>query len=134
MLNAYGFLRKVFEIFEKHKTPIDLITTSEVSVSVTIDDDKQLFEILNELKDFGTVEVDRNQSIICIVGDFLAANKGIVAQILNSINEIPLRMVSYGGSDNNISLLLNCDDKIRTLKLLNSRLFTKQVDEIFKQN
>lgn len=134
MLNAYGFLRKVFEIFEKHKTPIDLITTSEVSVSVTIDDDKQLFEILNELKDFGTVEVDRNQSIVCIVGDFLAANKGIAAQILNSINEIPLRMVSYGGSDNNISLLINCDDKIKTLKLLNSKLFTKQVDEIFKQN
>lgn len=123
MLLAYGFLRNVFEIFERYKTPIDMITTSEIAVSVTIDDATNLDDILTDLKKYGNVEVDENQSIICIVGNFLAEEKGIVAKALNAINEVPLRMVSYGGSMHNISVLVNSSDKVKALNLLNENLF-----------
>lgn len=123
MLLAYGFLRKVFEIFETYKTPIDMIATSEVGVSVTIDNKKHLEEITNELKKLGTVTVDDNMVIICIVGDLEWQNRGFESEALDAIKEIPIRMISYGGSNYNISVLVRQEDKIAALNLLSSRLF-----------
>lgn len=123
MLNAYGFLRKVFEIFEKYKTPIDMIATSEVAVSLTIDDDENLKDILKELSHFGTVEADAEHSIVCIVGGFVQQNKGVVRKIFDALEHIQIRMISYGGSKNNISLLIDTSEKEEALKLLNSELF-----------
>lgn len=123
MLLAYGFLRKIFEIFEKYKTSIDMITTSEVAVSVTIDEDEHLDKIVKELSQFGLVEVDRNQTIICVVGNFVAEQKGIVNKIFESLDEVPIRMISYGGSRHNISLLTDSAHKETSLKKLNEHLF-----------
>ena len=123
MLLAYGFLRKVFEIFEKYTTPIDMITTSEVAVSVTIDDATNLKKIVKELDQFGQVEVDHNQTIICVVGNFVAEQKGIVNKIFESLSHIPIRMISYGGSRHNISLLTDEEHKETSLKTLNEHLF-----------
>lgn len=123
MLLAYGFLRKVFEIFERYKTPIDMITTSEVAVSVTIDDDTNLDRIEKELASFGKVEIDRNQTIVCVVGNFVAERKGIVSKIFETLTDIPIRMVSYGGSRHNISLLTDEANKETALKKLNKHLF-----------
>jgi aspartate kinase len=123
MLLAYGFLRKVFEVFEKHRTSIDMITTSEVAVSVTIDDDMQMPEILKELEAFGTVEIDTNQTIVSIVGNEIAETKDVMKKIFDALEPIPVRMVSYGGSKHNVSLLIARADKERTLQLLNQGLF-----------
>jgi aspartate kinase len=123
MLLAYGFLRKIFEIFEKYRTPIDMITTSEVAVSVTIDDDTYLSKIITELEKFGMVEVDRNQTIICVVGNFVAERRGVVNNIFESLTSIPIRMISYGGSRHNISLLTDRSYKEEALKKLNKHLF-----------
>ncbi|WP_276090140.1 aspartate kinase [Pedobacter sp. JY14-1] len=123
MLLAYGFLRRVFEIFERYRTPIDMITTSEVAVSLTIDETGNLDKIIEELHAFGSVEVDANQSIVCVVGDFSASKHGFAARVLDAIKHIPLRMISYGGSDYNISLLIGSDDKNEALKSLHNRLF-----------
>lgn len=123
MLLAYGFLRKVFEIFERYKTPIDMITTSEVAVSVTIDDDTHLARIQQELASLGKVEIDRNQTIICVVGNFVAEKKGIVNKIFESLQDTPIRMISYGGSRHNISLLTDEAHKETALKKLNEHLF-----------
>jgi len=123
MLLAYGFLRKVFEIFERYKTPIDMITTSEVAVSVTIDFLDNLDKITEELHAFGSVEVDKDQSIVCVVGDFSAEKHGYAARVLDSVKHIPVRMISYGGSSYNISLLIDTDDKTEALKSLHNRLF-----------
>ncbi|HRG10736.1 MAG TPA: aspartate kinase [Cyclobacteriaceae bacterium] len=123
MLLAYGFLRKVFEVFERYKTPIDMISTSEVAVSVTIDDNKNLNLILEELKSFGTIEVDTDQSIICIVGNHLSEKEGVLKDVFQSLAQIPIRMVSYGGSPNNISILVGTAHKEKALTLLNSGLF-----------
>lgn len=123
MLLAYGFLRRVFEIFERYKTPIDMITTSEVAVSVTVDYLDNLDKITEELHAFGSVEVDRDQSIVCVVGDFSAEKHGYAARVLDSIKHIPVRMISYGGSSYNISLLINTEDKTEALKSLHNRLF-----------
>jgi aspartate kinase len=123
MLLAYGFLRKVFEIFERYKTPIDMITTSEVAVSVTIDYLDNLDKIIEELHAFGSVEVDKDQSIVCVVGDFSAEKHGYAARVLDSIKHIPVRMISYGGSSYNISLLINTSDKTEALKSLHGRIF-----------
>ncbi|MDG5799677.1 aspartate kinase [Marinilabiliaceae bacterium ANBcel2] len=123
MLLAYGFLRKVFEIFESYKTPIDMITTSEVGVSVTIDDSKHIDDIVDDLKKFGTVEVDPGQVIICVVGDLVRENKGYANKIFNALKEIPVRMISYGGSDHNISLLVSSEHKKDALNALSSKLF-----------
>lgn len=123
MLLAYGFLRRVFEVFERYKTPIDMITTSEVAVSLTIDDDTYLKEIIAELNDFGTVEIDTEQSIICVVGDFLASKSGYAAKVMDALKEIPIRMISYGGSSNNISVLVNTTVKNEALKALHKGLF-----------
>ncbi len=123
MLLAYGFLRKVFEVFERYKTPIDMITTSEVAVSITIDDDRKLKEICAELESYGTIHIDRDQTIICVVGDFLASKSGYAAKVLNALKEIPIRMISYGGSPNNISILVNSDRKKEALVALHKGLF-----------
>lgn len=123
MLLAYGFLRRVFEIFEKYRTPIDMITTSEVAVSVTIDNDAALDEIIKELEVFGTVDIDKHQTIICIVGNEIAADTTIMQRVFKSLQNIEMRMVSYGGSAHNISLLVSSDKKIDVLQQLNSGLF-----------
>ena len=123
MLLAYGFMRKVFEIFESYKTPIDMISTSEVGVSVTIDNDRHLYDIVDDLKKYGTVEVDKKQVIICIAGDFSASNKGYAAQIFNGLKDVPIRMISYGGSSHNVSLLVNAEDKVSALRALSVALF-----------
>lgn len=125
MLLAYGFLRSVFEVFERYKTPIDMITTSEVAVSLTIDSDKYLNEIISELKEFGQVEVDRDQTIICVVGDFISERSGSGLAIFESLQHIALRMISYGGSKNNISLLINTTDKVEALTKLNDGIFDR---------
>ena len=123
MLLAYGFLRKVFEVFEKYKTPIDMVSTSEVAVSVTIDDARSLPEIQEELKALGTIEVDRDQSIICIVGNRLADKDGVLKQVFSALAPVRVRMVSFGGSANNISILLETVNKDKALNLLNEGLF-----------
>jgi aspartate kinase len=123
MLLAYGFLRKVFEVFEKYKTSIDMVSTSEVAVSVTIDDAKALAQIEEELKTLGTIEVDKNQTIICIVGNRLAEKDGVLKQVFASLTGVPVRMVSFGGSNNNISILLETSNKDKALNLLNEGLF-----------
>ena len=123
MLLAYGFMRKVFEIFESYKTPIDMITTSEVGVSVTIDNDRHIDDIVDDLKKFGTVDVDRDQVIICVVGDLVRENKGYANRIFNALRDIPVRMISYGGSDHNISMLVSADYKKLALRTLSEKLF-----------
>ena len=123
MLLAHGFLRKLFEVFERYKTSIDMITTSEVAVSLTIDDTSHLHEITKELSAFGTVDLDENHTIICVVGDFGAEKHGYAARVLEAVKHIPLRMISYGGSDHNLSLLLNTADKTEALRSLHNRLF-----------
>ena len=120
MLLSYGFLRSVFEVFERYKTPIDMITTSEVAVSLTIDNPKNLDNIVKELAEFGSVEVDHDLSIICVVGDFLAEKEGYATRIFNSLHNIPIRMISYGGSKNNVSLLVKTEHKNNSLKALQS--------------
>jgi aspartate kinase len=123
MLLAHGFLRKVFEIFESYQTPIDMITTSEVGVSVSIDNAKRLDEIVNDLKKFGTVLVDKDMVIVCVVGDMPYENVGLQAQVVNALSEIPVRMISYGGSNYNISFLIKSEDKKRALNALSQALF-----------
>ncbi len=120
MLLAYGFLRKVFEIFELYRTSIDMITTSEVAVSVTIDDDTNLKEIEKELLKYGTVEIDRDQTIVSVVGEFLEQDKGVASRILECLKGVSIRMISYGGSNHNISFLINTEDKKKALVKLNA--------------
>ena len=124
MLLAYGFLRKIFEVFEKHRTSIDMITTSEVGVSLTIDNDTNLPAIIQELEPFGTVEIDANQTIVSIVGNEITETKDVMQQIFKSLSGIPIRMVSYGGSSHNISVLIPKNYKVQTLQLLNVGLFS----------
>jgi aspartate kinase len=123
MLLAYGFLRKIFEVFEKYRTSIDMITTSEVAVSLTIDNDTFLSEIIKELEPFGTVEIDTNQSIVSIVGNEIMQSEDVMEKLFKSIKKIPVRMVSYGGSHHNISILIDTSHKIQTLQSLNIDLF-----------
>ncbi len=123
MLLAYGFLRKVFEVFESHQTSIDMITTSEVGVSLTIDNERNIDAILDDLRKFGTVTIDRDMVIICVVGDLEWQNRGFEAKALDALREIPIRMISYGGSNYNISFLVRKQDKIKALNLLSDHLF-----------
>ncbi len=126
MLLAYGFLRKVFEIFESYKTPIDMIATSEVGVSVSIDNERNLDNIVNDLKKFGTVTVDKDMVIICVVGDLEWSNTGFESKVLTAMKDIPVRMISYGGSNYNISLLVSKADKVKALNALSEHIFNKQ--------
>lgn len=123
MLMAYGFLRRVFEVFENYKTPIDMIATSEVAVSLTIDNNTNLAAIETELKKFGTIEVDKDQAIICIVGNKIMDQQGVLTKVFNSLSEIPVRMVSCGGSANNVSVLVDKQFKDKALIALNEGLF-----------
>ncbi len=124
MLNAYGFLKRVFEVFEKYKTPVDMITTSEVSVSVTIDQTTHLDAIMSDLREFAELEnPDKDQVIICIVGNFWADKEGIAIKVLDAIKSIPIRMISYGASEHNISLLVDAKHKNDALNALNEGLF-----------
>lgn len=122
MLLAYGFLRKVFEVFEAWKTPIDMIATSEVAVSLTIDCTDHLNDIISDLEQYGTIEVDRDMAIICIVGDFAAGRSGLGAMVMNALAEVPLRMISYGGSEHNISVLVKNEDKKKAMVDLSQKL------------
>ena len=123
MLLATGFLRKVFEIFESYQTPIDMVCTSEVGVSVSIDNDAHLSDIVNELKKYGTVTVDTNMCIICVVGDLDWSNLGFETLATDALKDIPVRMISYGGSNYNISFLIKEQDKKRALQNLSAQLF-----------
>ena len=126
MLLATGFLRKIFEIFESYQTPIDMITTSEVGVSMSIDNNTHLDEIVNELKKYGTVTVDTDMCIICVVGDLDWNNLGFESQALDAIKNIPVRMISYGGSNHNISFLIREADKKQALQSLSAILFANK--------
>lgn len=123
MLLAYGFLRSVFEVFERFKTPIDMITTSEVAVSVTIDKLDHLEEIVAELEAFGQVLVDTKQTIVCVVGNMIAEKGGMAEKIFSSLTEVPIRMISYGGSYHNVSILIDDENKNKALNALNKGLF-----------
>mgnify|MGYP003402181248 FL=1 len=123
MLLAYGFLRKIFEVFEKYKTPIDMVTTSEVAVSVTIDNDAHLAHILKELEPFGTVITDKEQTIVSVVGNQIAQTPDVLSKLFDSLSQVPVRMVSYGGSSHNVSVLVPSSYKIQTLQLLNKGVF-----------
>ena len=123
MLLATGFLRKVFEIFESYRTPIDMVATSEVGVSMSIDDDRHLNDIVDELKKYGTVTVDGNMCIICVVGDLDWSNVGFETLATDAMKNIPVRMISYGGSNYNISFLIRETDKKRALQSLSDTLF-----------
>lgn len=130
MLNAYGFLRRVFEIFEQFRTPIDMITTSEVSVSVTIDQTERLPEILSALEEYADVQVEEGHSIISVVGDGLYAESSVSRKIFAAVEAIPLRMVSYGGSNNNISLLVPTEYKKQAMQRLHKALFYHHAAEL----
>lgn len=123
MLLAYGFLRKIFEVFEKYRTPIDMITTSEVAVSLTIDNPVNLKEIVKELEPFGSIELDEKQTIISVVGNEISQTTDMVKKLFGSIMNIPVRMVSYGGSPHNISLLVPAEYKTQILQQLNKGMF-----------
>jgi len=125
MLLAYGFLRKVFEIFESYKTSIDMVCTSEVGVSVTIDNPTHLVDIIDELKKYGTVNVDRDMVIICVVGDLGPENVGFETIACEALRDVPVRMISFGGSSHNISFLVRKEYKKRTLQALSNTLFKK---------
>ena len=129
MLLAYGFLKKIFEVFDQNKTSIDMITTSEVAVSLTIDNTINLDRIIQELEGFGSIEVDNDLSIICIAGNIAQNKKGVTAAIFNCLKDIPIRMISYGGSNYNLSFLVKAKDKIAVLNLLNEGLFNPVVSQ-----
>lgn len=123
MLVAYGFLHKVFETFEKYQTSIDLMATSEVGVTVTIDDDSHLASLVDDLKHFGTVTVDRDMAIVSVVGDLEWHNCGFAAKAVCALQDVPVRLISYGGSDYNVSMLISSSDKVKALRLLSDALF-----------
>lgn len=129
MLMAYGFLRKVFEIFERYETPIDMITTSEVSVSLTIDSDCRLAEIVGELKSLGTIETETGNSIICVVGKLDFTEHGRALDIMEAVREIPLKMISYGASHRSLSMLVDMKYKREVLTSLNDRLFSGHAEQ-----
>ena len=123
MLLAYGFLRKIFEVFEKYETSIDMVTTSEVAVSITIDNDTYLKQITRELEMFGSIEIDKEQTIVSIVGYHISKTENLLAKVFDSLTDIPVRMVSFGGSQHNISILVSHENKEKALQLLNKGLF-----------
>lgn len=123
MLLAYGFVKKVFEVFENWKTPIDMIATSEVAISLTIDDPSRLDDIKKELLRYGTIEIEENLAIICVVGNFALDTTGVVSGVLDALADIPLHMISYGASEHSVSLLVHAADKQKALRALNDHLF-----------
>lgn len=130
MLLAHGFLQKVFEVFGRFETAVDMVTTSEVSVSVTIDDDSRLFSIVNSLSEIAEISVEKDQTIVCIVGDFIGSSTGYASQIFTALADIPVRMISYGGSKNNVSILVETQHKEAALRALHQGLFTQTVAHV----
>ena len=126
MVNAFGFLKKIFQVFEDFKTPVDVITTSEVSVSVTIDNDFQLNKIAEKLKRFGEIEIEKQQSIVCLVGDFDYNRNGVVASVLDAIKDIPLKMISHGASKHNMTFVVNTNYRTQILNLINEKIFNTE--------
>ena len=126
MLQAYGFLRKIFEIFEKYKTPVDMLTTSEISVAMTIDNSTYITEIIDHLKKLGEVEVIHDQSIVCIVGDFESQKNIVLGQIVEGLDTIPVQMMSFGASRINLSLVVDSENKMEALQVLNNHLFNTE--------
>ena len=126
MLMAHGFLKKIFEVFDKHETSIDMITTSEIAISLTIDDVTNLEKILYELDEYGEITVDTNHSIICVVGEGVI-NDRETFKLFELLNDLPVRMISYGGSSNNISLLVDTQNKVKALQLLHHKLFRQKI-------
>ena len=124
MFLAYSFLLKVFETFDRFKTPIDMVATSEVGVTVTVDNPARLEAIVDELKKFGTVQVDTDMVIICVVGDLEWHNRGFEAKAIEALGDIPLRMISYGGSNYNIAVVVRSQDKVEALNRLSAKLFS----------
>ena len=129
MLMAYGFLRRVFEVFEKYRTPIDMIATSEVAVSLTVDNAGQLERIADELEELGAVEVERDNSIVCVVGDLDQGQSGVTARVLDAFRETPVKMISYGASHRSMVILVDSAHKTKILRQLNERLFRTAGDE-----
>ncbi len=130
MLLAHGFLKQIFEVFEKHKTSIDMVATSEIAVSLTIDDNSNLDQIIAEVQNIGVVEVDENQAIICVVGKNVMFQQGVTQTVLHALEGIPLRMISFGGSKNNISFLVNAEYKHAALQQINKNIFNlNEVEE-----
>jgi aspartate kinase len=129
MLMAHGFLKKIFEIFDKQETAIDMITTSEIAISLTIDDTKNLEPILEQLKEYGDITVETEHSIICIVGERLIEDPNTF-RLFEILNETPVRMISYGGSLNNVSLLVSTVNKVSALKALHKALFIQKEPEL----
>ena len=127
MLMAHGFLKRVFDVFDEYKTPVDLITTSEVAVTLTIDDTTNLSDLIKALRAFSTVEVEHDQTILCVVGDFVAEKPGIAYRVLSALREIPIGQISYGGSSHNITLLIDSENKVTALQALQSVLDRKSV-------
>lgn len=131
MLQAYGFLRKVFSIFEEHFTPIDVIATSEVSISLTIDDCSRLSKIIAELHQLGSVECFAEQAVICVVGQMAKQKDDVVAEVLKALQNIPVHMISYGGSDNNVTLVVDDKNKQRSLQLLHKKFLTERKERCY---
>lgn len=125
MLNAYGFLRKLFAVFENHQVPIDVITTSEVAVSVTIESNQLKVALISDLNELGEIRVYSGQSVICVVGDFGAEKEAMALSVLSALNSIPIRMISYGGSDINVTLVVNSEDKVKAINNLHNNLLQK---------
>ena len=123
MLMAHGFLKKIFDVFDRHETAIDMITTSEIAISLTIDDTRNLNAILEDIKDYGQITVEMDHSIICVVGEGLIQDKN-TSRLFEILNDIPVRMISYGGSINNVSLLVSTENKVSALKALHEKLFS----------
>src|SRR5690606_22049098 len=130
MLMAHGFLKKIFDVFDRNETAIDMITTSEIAISLTIDDNSRLDTILEELNNYGQITVETDHSIICVVGEGLIEDKN-TSRLFEVLNEIPVRMISYGGSINNVSLLVATENKVAALQLLHKKLFTPIREEIY---
>lgn len=123
MLMAYGFLRKVFEIFEQYRTPIDMITTSEVAVSLTVDNDSHIDEIVRDLSALGSIEIERGNSIVCVVGRMEHGDAGLAARVFECVRGVPIKMISYGASHRSLAILIDTEHKKRTLQCLNDGLF-----------
>ncbi len=130
MLMAHGFLKRVFDIFNEYRTPVDLVTTSEVAITLTIDSNTQLNSINKALCEFSTVEVTENQTIICVVGDFVAEKPGVASRVLNALERIPIRQISYGGSSHNITLLVDSRDKVAALEALQCLVTNQSQNQI----
>lgn len=129
MLMAHGFLKKIFDVFDKHETAIDMITTSEIAISLTIDDTRNLDKILYELDEYGEITVDSDHSIICVVGEGVI-NDRETFRLFELLNDLPVRMISYGGSSNNISLLVDTQNKVQALQLLHHKLFEEKIFKV----